>query len=187
MSRPLTAAALALLAASPLFAQAQAQGVKRADLKPGLVFTVADDGVKGKLALTRLEPRVGLTLAPGEAAHPHSAGGDVFTWSGYIQIVTAGKYKFDAPLVGDLAVTIDGQKVLEGKSAGPEAKPMAGAEVELKPGILPFEAKLARTGPALRVDLHWQGPGFVREPIPYFFFGHTPQAQRPGRLRRRPA
>src|SRR5687767_10783777 len=101
--------ALPLLAALALPALAPAQEVKRADLKPGLVFTAKD---KSGFIVSRLEPAVGLTLNPGDAAHPRSDGGETFTWTGYIQVVTAGKYTFGADLLGKLTVTIGEQKVL---------------------------------------------------------------------------
>jgi len=164
----------ALVIASPLFAQ-----VKRSDLKPGLIFASQGAAKVDPVRTTRLEPIVGLTLAAGESVHPQAVGGDTtYTWTGYIQIVTAGKYKFDSALLGKLKVTIDGVDVLADEAVGDAAKGSAGKEVELKPGILRFDAQLVGTAKGARVELHWQGPGFVREPIPFFFFGHT-LAQRP--------
>ena len=154
-----------LLATSPLFAQP----VKRADLKSGLVFA-AQDSAK----LSRLEPIVGLTLKTGESIHPQAAGGAAtYTWTGYIQIITAGKYKFDTALFGKLDVRIEGVVVLAGEVGDGAAKAVVGQEIELKPGIQLFEVQLFGTAKGARVELNWQGPGFVREPIPYFFFGHT--------------
>lgn len=172
MSRFFVCAFVLLIASTSLFAEP----VKRADLKHGLLFTVADGGLKPAFRQTRLEPLVGMTLATGDAIHPQSAGGENFRWNGYIQIITAGKYKFSSLLNGQLNVTIDGQEVLKGTTT--EDQPVAGVEIELKPGILPFEVKLTRTSKAVRIELQWEGPGFRREPIPYFFFGHT-LAQRP--------
>jgi cbb3-type cytochrome oxidase cytochrome c subunit len=146
-----------------------AQEVRRADLKPGLLFTSID---KGGFAVTRLESGPAITLNPGDAAHPRSDGGQTFTWTGYIQIVAAGKYKFDATLHGKLGVSIGDQVVLSGEMKG-NAGPLAGNEVELKTGIQTFTVALVRTGDAVQLDLNWSGPRFRREPIPYFFFGHT--------------
>jgi cbb3-type cytochrome oxidase cytochrome c subunit len=170
MSRSLFALAV-VACITPAFAQE----VRRSDLKPGLLFTSAD---KGGFSVTRLESGVGLTLLPGEAAHPRSDGGKSFTWTGYIQIVSAGKYQFDATLLGKLSVTVGDQTVLSGEKKD-RAEPLTGAEVELKPGIQLFAVTLERTGPGVRVELNWSGPRFRREPIPYFFFGHT--------LKQRPA
>lgn len=163
---------LALVLITPA---AFAQEVRRADLKPGLLFTATD---KGGFNVTRLESGVGLTLNPGDAAHPRSDGGQTFTWTGYIQIVSAGKYQFDATLLGKLKVSIGEQPVLSGE-VKQKANTLVDAEVELKPGIQAFTVTLERTDPGVRVELNWSGPRFRREPIPYFFFGHT--------LKQRPA
>ncbi len=176
MSRLAFAIGLTFFASTPVFAQT----VKRADLKPGLVFAARDAAHVDSVRTTRLEPLVGLTLNAGESVHPQSTGGDgSFTWTGYIQIITAGKYKFDTALLGKLNVRIDGVEVLAGEVVGDAAKPVAGAEIELKTGIQLFEVQLLRMSKGCRVELQWQGPGFFREPIPYFFFGHT--------LKQRPA
>ncbi len=168
--------ALPLLAVLALPALVPAQEVKRADLKPGLVFTAKD---KGGFAVSRLEPTVGLTLLSGDAPHPRSDGGETFTWTGYIQVISAGKYTFAGDLLGKLVVSVGDQPVFVGLGAdGDKAVPIAYDEVELKAGIQKFTAILERTGKAARVSLRWKGPRFRDEPIPYFFFGHT-EKQRP--------
>lgn len=168
--------ALPLFAALALPALGLAQEVKRADLKPGLVFTAKD---KSGFAVSRLESGVGLTLLPGDAAHPRSDGGETFTWTGYIQIVSAGKYMFSADLLGKLTVTVGDQSVMTVTvKGGDKAQSVAGGEVELKPGIQAFTVVLERIDPVVRVDLRWQGPRFRMEPVPHFFFGHTVK-QRP--------
>lgn len=165
-----------ILAFLPLLSPAQS--VRRSDLKPGLVLTLTEPN---RPPLARLEPAVALTLAPNEAPHPTFAKGESFTWKGYINILLPGKYRFDADLAGKLRVSIGEKVVLAASEAAPEpgsAKRIIGEEIDLLPGIQPFEATLTRTGPTLRVDLIWTGPGFTAEPIPYFFFGHLPR-QRP--------
>lgn len=166
--------ALPLLAALALPALLPAQEVKRADLKPGLIFTAKD---KGGFAVSRLEPTVGLTLLAGDAPHPRSDGGETFTWTGYIQVITAGKYTFAADLLGSLRVDVGEQRVFTG-TTGDQPGTMTAKEVELTAGIQPFTATLERKGKAARVSLQWRGPRFRDEPIPYFFFGHT-EKQRP--------
>ena len=63
MSRFFVCAFVLLIASTSLFAEP----VKRADLKHGLLFTVADGGLKPAFRQTRLEPLVGMTLATGDA------------------------------------------------------------------------------------------------------------------------
>ena len=144
--------------------------VKRADLKPGLLFSSTDDS---GVVVTRLEPSIGLTLNAGEATHPTSTGGARFTWQGYIQIVSAGKYTFEATVCGDFTWTVDGRVLLKDRVVG-EAKQITGAAVELTPGLYPIEATLLRTGKAAQAQLRWTGPRFRTEPIPHLFFGHLP-------------
>lgn len=182
MTRPGFATLALVLAPFAPFAAA-ADDVKRSDLKPGLVFAATDAaGAAPGFAFTRLDPAVALTLAPGEAPHPRSAGGETFTWTGYINVVLPGKYKFDAVLLGKLRVSIGGKVVFAGEAAGNDpatAKLVAGTELDLAGGIQPFEATLTRTGDAVRAELLWLGPSFFKtEPVPYFFFGHLPK-QRP--------
>jgi cbb3-type cytochrome oxidase cytochrome c subunit len=153
------------------------QPIKRDDLKPGLIFTSTDPGPQST-SLTRLDPTVAITLAEKQAPHPQSAGGDTFRWLGTINIITPGKYQFEAIVAGELAVRIGDKDVLAVKNPAAEGKLMPGAEVDLAPGIQIFEATLKRTGPTVRAELLWRGPGFRSEPIPYFFFGHLPR-QRP--------
>ena len=166
---------LALAAVGPTIAFAQE--VKRADLKPGLLFT-ATDATKPAGTTTRLEPAVAINLKAGETAHPRMASADTFTWTGYVQVITPGKYTFAATLLGKLDVTLDGKPMLTGEVKGDAAKLLTGAAVELEPGIRPFVATLNRTEKAVRVELRWEGPGFRKEPVPYFFYGHTVK-QRP--------
>ena len=159
----------------PAFAWGQA--IKRDDLKPGLVFTTTDAAPKSA-TFVRLDSTVALTLREKQSTHPQSSGGETFRWVGTINIITPGKYQFTATLQGKLAVKIGTQEVLNAVQEGAEATAILGKEVELDAGIQLFEATLTRTGPAVRAELYWKGPGFRSEPIPHFFFGHLPK-QRP--------
>ncbi|OWK40330.1 c-type cytochrome [Fimbriiglobus ruber] len=162
---------------------AAAQNVTRADLKPGLLFTTYEvSGKRVAASVARVEPTVALTLAAGEAAHPRSAGGNEFVWTGTINILQAGKYKFDANLAGTLSVRVGDQEVLANSVPGPEAKKIEGKEVQLAAGFQLITATLTRTSPVARVELIWRGPGFRAEPVPYFFFGHLPK-QRPNEFK----
>jgi mono/diheme cytochrome c family protein len=143
-----------------------AQPVTRAELKPGLIFTsTAPD----REPLSRLEPTVALTLGAGEAEHPRAGASRIFRWTGYLNVVQAGSYRFEANLTGRVEVRVAGATVLSATGA-----PAVGPEVKLEAGYQPFEAVLTRIGPAVRLELLWRGPGFRTEPVPYFFFGHRP-------------
>ena len=135
-------------------------------LKPGLIATYSDVTNDARApAVTRLEPTVALTLAKGESPHPALVNGSSMTWKGYINITRAGKYTFDATLLGGhFAVKVGGKDVL-------------GGEIQLDGGVVPFEATYTRElfGGGSRVELFWQGPGFTKEPLAYQFLGHLPK------------
>jgi mono/diheme cytochrome c family protein len=160
---------------------AQQPPVNRADLKPGLLLTVADKS-DGPAVVTRTEPGVALTLAPGEAPHPRSAGGQTFTWKGLRQRPVARQVQVRRHRSRKLTLSVGGKEVLSGAPPAPtrpRTPPRSrGPEFDLAAGIRPIEATLTRTGPAVRVDLFWRGPQFRPEPVPHYVLGHLP-AQRP--------
>src|SRR5262245_55227858 len=142
-----------------------AHAIEPSDLKPGLIASYSDGPKGGAREAMRLEPTVAIALAKGETPHPSLASGSVMVWKGYINIARAGKYKFDATVQGGkLTAKVDGKSVL-------------GAEYQSEGGVVPFEATFTRDtadGPA-RVELFWQGPGFIKEPLAYQFLGHLPK------------
>jgi mono/diheme cytochrome c family protein len=155
-----------LLALAPLLTAGAANAVEPSDLKPGLVATYSDvQNDANSPGVTRLEPTVALTLAKRETPHPALEAGGLMTWKGYINITRAGKYKFGATILGGkLAVKVGGKDAL-------------GAELQLDGGVIPFDASFTRVlGDAgSRVELFWQGPGFIKEPLNHQFLGHLPK------------
>ena len=162
-----------------LVATAAAGAVEPSDLKPGLM-TWYFDAPNGAQAM-RLEPTVALTLAKGETPHPRLSKGDIVRWDGHVNVVRPGRYHFDAVVHGgQLDLKINGQTVLTavGNSTGPAT--VRAPEVMLDGGVLPFTATFLR-GPqraAARVELLWQGPGFIQEPFNSRYLGHL-VSQRP--------
>jgi mono/diheme cytochrome c family protein len=150
-----------------------ALAVDPSDLKPGLVTRYAESEKEAQnTAIHRLEPTVALTLNPGETPHPRLAQGGYAVWSGYINIVRPGKYTFSSTLLGGkLSVLVNGKSVYSA-SANEETLTKSGEEVVLDGGVQPFTATFLRNGGAARVELFWQGPGFVKEPLPHQFLGH---------------
>ena len=136
--------------------------VERKDLKPGLTMTSH---------VTQIVSGVGITIPAGESS------ASKIVWSGYIQIVTQGKYTFAARASnGTLNVTLaDGAEVYKALDARGDATGDAihvGPELLLPAKIFRFTAIYELMGKdAHRIELLWQGPGFRREPVPYFFFG----------------
>ncbi len=150
----LAAAVVALLPAG-----VPAQPIDRAAVKPGLVFTASGQVPP---SVSRLEPGVGLTLDDAPA---------VAHWVGTINILQAGRYRFDATVAGAATVTVGGKVVFQAERAAAEL--VVGIEAELPAGIQPFQARLLRANAGNRLELLWSGPGFRTEPVPYYFFGHT--------------
>lgn len=139
-----------------------ARGVEPADLKPGLVTTYSDHADGGTRAVTRLEPTVALAFGKGETAHPALGRGALTVWKGYLNVTRGGKYTFAATAEGGtLEVKLNGANAL-------------GAPLTLEGGVVPFEAAFVRAeaGGPVRVELTWDGPGFIKEPLAYQFLGH---------------
>lgn len=146
------------------------------ELKPGLITTYSE-GVKGNdpPSVTRLEPTVALLIGAGETAHPRLKQTQRVSWRGSINVTRPGKYTFAALIrCGQLVVRVNGKIVLDGKAEHNDEL-VTGPESSLGGGVQPFEATFVGTNPSLRVELLWQGPGFIREPLPHQFLGHVTQ------------
>lgn len=150
-----------VLLIAPLVAEEPA--VDRKSLKNGLV------------SRGRLEPTVALVES---LSHDE-------TWTGYIQIVTPGGYTFSANLemvVLNITLTKDGKTISAFRGEAERRSALVhGPQLVLDQGFYRFEA-IAKRVPdndndakrPQKVELLWEGPGFAREPVPYFFFGHLP-------------
>ena len=125
----------------------------RAD--PGLSTT------SGGLALTRPWPR--LVLAPGEGFTPASSEAGI-DWSADLSIIRAGEYRF---FVESASLRINGLEV----GSGP---------IRLEAGTHGFHLESDRQLGWARLAVEWEGPGFLREPLPPSLFSHDPGA--PGAL-----
>lgn len=172
-----------LLAVLVATAGPAARAVDPADLKPGLiaVWTGPLPPEPKPGTITRLEPTVALSLGRDEAPHPRLAGLHTATWSGYVNLVRPGTYTFSANLAhGRLTVVVGGQTVLEAEAPGAATVPVTGPAVRLDAGVLPFQATFAATGMPCRVELFWQGPGFIAEPLNGRFLGHLASQRPPG-------
>ena len=179
--------ALGLLTPSAL----AAQEVTRRDLKPGLIAGYTDTPERPTTTTTyRLEPTPAIALAEGESHHPAWERMSAASWRGYLQVVTPGKYTFSATLVGEPAsvVLVKGDQVITAldhqKSATDQPMSVSGPALQLEAGFYRFKATYSpfrSETTARRFELLWEGPGFRREPIPAFVFGHLAK-DRPARL-----
>jgi cbb3-type cytochrome oxidase cytochrome c subunit len=145
------------------------------DPRPGLVATYADGPAAGAVEVTRLEPTVALALGAGEAPHPRlAADGGTVHWEGYLNVLRAGNYRFQAVVRGRFRLRLDGKEVLaaEGKDATPATQDSG--EIRLEAGTHPLLVDFTRLPGAARLELSWRPPGFAREPLPYDAVGHLP-------------
>ena len=116
---------------------------------PGLLTT------SGGLASTRPWPRV--ALAPGEGFTPASSDAGI-EWTADLSIIRSGEYRFfhDSALL-----RIDEREV-------------GTAPIRLAAGTHRFDLRADRGVGWARLAVEWQGPGFLREPIPSRLFSHEP-------------
>lgn len=170
MTRPSLVALVVVFAAAPA-----ASAVEPSDLKPGLIATYT---AAAPAALTRLDPAPAFTLKAGESIHPRLAGVSAATWTGYVNVVRAGKYSFGATVQGKVKVSVGGKTVLDTIEVVNDSPDVTGREVDLPGGVQPIRVEFVARPGAAQLDLFWEGPGFRREPIAHQFLGHVP-ADRP--------
>ncbi len=149
------------------------------DLRRGLV-TVFQDEAKPPTSVVRLEPTIALALEAGESAHPalQPDGGKV-VWSGYLNVLRGGSYRFQANLRGTFRLTVDGKEVLAGSVAGDKPELQEGPELRLDSGVHALAAEFTRPAGAAKVEVFWQGPSFRLEPLPYEALGYLPKEAPP--------
>jgi mono/diheme cytochrome c family protein len=172
-----------LLAATAAAAQ---PAFDRKRLKPGLIagFTESKTLLDSTTKL-RLEPTVALLIPPGTSMHPDQKATELASWAGYIQIVTPGEYTFAAVVSGGSArivLTNDGKTydALNAVNDLDTAKTMVGTPLTLDPGYYQFSALFtvqSANTTTRQLELQWSGPGFMREPVPWYFFSHLPEAR----------
>ena len=150
-----------------------ARAVEPSELKPGLVAAYSEPRKdRAPLLVTRLEPTPALKLAKGEAPHPRLAGLGSAKWTGYINITRPGKYSFDAHVTnGNVEVKLGGKPVLHGGGGG-GVSDVTAVQLQLDGGVQSLEVSFNSLGGETEVAIYWQGPGFVREPLPHQFLGH---------------
>lgn len=151
---------------------ASAQPIDRTLVKPGLLFgTVAlDEKVRQPSALV---PFPALSLAAGERAHPNVPIAP-YRWLGTLNVVQAGKYRFDLELLGEATVMLGDTVLVKGIVSEQKSVRVDGGDIELAAGIQKLSITLKSMPSGACFKLIWRGPGFQAEPIPYFFYGHLP-------------
>jgi cytochrome c551/c552 len=141
-------------------------------LRSGLVAVYRPIGQDGP-SLHRIDPKPAFYLGHS-SPHPRiPPGGFEVVWDGIIQVNDPGPISFHAFLGGELSVEIDGVTVLRG--SGPSDTSQLGPAETLTrpPGHYRLTIRyrwLARV-PA-RLQIHWEGPSFAREPLPAWRLSH---------------
>ena len=120
------------------------------DAAPGLVSESA--------GITLERPTPDLFLEADEGFTPLSSRADI-EFRGQLLVPRAGEHRF---FHAAERLRIGGREIGSGS-------------VHLEAGRHAFEFRSGRPPGPLRVWLEWEGPGFVREPIPPRFFSHEPE------------
>src|SRR5262245_22399611 len=144
------------------------------DLRPGLLarYRSLSDS---EATLTRLDRKPAFRL---DHSSPHSRippGPFEATWSGMLLVNDEGPIRFEAYVLGELTVEVDGMVVLQGRGEQ-ESTRLAGKQtLAREPGSYPLKIRYRSLprGPA-RLQLWWQGPTFAPEPLPAWHLKHLP-------------
>ncbi|MBY0513169.1 MAG: c-type cytochrome, partial [Gemmataceae bacterium] len=153
-----------------------ARAVDPADLKPGLVALYVGGQDRFAQNAMQIEPAPAWSLNTGEAPHPRLP--DTIQhgeWNGYVNVVRPGKYRFSATVrSAHVSVNVAGKQVLAATGDQTGAMLVTGDEVGLPGGVLKFSASITPGQGPSQFELLWEGPGFVREPLPHQYLGHLP-------------
>jgi len=109
--------------------------------------------------------------------HPRlPAGPFTATWSGMIHVADSGPISFSAFVGGEAKIIIDGVTVLDASNEDITRIVPGKAALTRDPGHYAIEIRFRSTAkvPA-RLQVHWEGPTFAREPIPAWRFRHRPE------------
>ncbi len=141
--------------------------------RPGLVATYRSLERDGG-TLTRVDLKPAFSLGRS-SPHPRIASGPFeVVWKGFLSIVDADAIAFGAHLGGEVKVTLGGATVLEARSDREDAWIAGAPAVERRPG--PYELEIryrSLAGVPARLQIHWEGKTFAREPLPAWRLRHV--------------
>ncbi len=121
-------------------------------LQPGLLAKATD----GERTVVFVTPTPNFTLTPYQSIHPQLRAQFRAEWTGFLNVVRAGKYTIS----GEGQVWVNAQEV-------------ANKEVQLDAGQLPLRIAFERKdGGLARLQLRWESEFFKPEPVPASAFGH---------------
>jgi mono/diheme cytochrome c family protein len=150
--------------------------IKREALRPGLIATHRDNAEPKPVEIVQLEPAVTLALKANESPHPQlAAGGGVYRWEGYINVLRAADYQFSAHLRGKLRLRIADKNVFVAEVLDQRMSEQKSAPVRLEAGVHALSAEFVRLPGEARLLLFWQAPHFYAEPLPHSVLRHLPE------------
>lgn len=137
---------------------------------PGLIATYTLAG-KAEPRVTRLEPTAAILLAAGESPDPRLEPRNWSAhWSGQLQVLQPGKYRFSAQLAGALKVQVGEHLVLAADTTN--SKEVTGDELELPFGTYDISIDYTPADKDARLRLMWESDQFAKEPLPAASLSH---------------
>ncbi|MFP6887907.1 MAG: hypothetical protein VB997_10105, partial [Opitutales bacterium] len=127
-------------------------------LAPNLHATAGLDATysDGRNVVRLVVPSPNFTLATDESVHPQIAPQFEAIYSGVLQIVRGGDYRFS----GDARIEVAGQGA-------------KGKALKLSPGVHAIKITYARKPGPARLQIRWQSDFFIDEPIPAHVYSHA--------------
>ncbi len=136
----------------------------------GLIATYTAVGETGP-RVKRLEGTASILLTESESPDPRLAARNwVARWSGQLQVLQPGKYRFSTIVGGRVMMRVGGTLVLDASTTTPED--VFGDEVELSFGLHELSIEYVPSDNLARLRLMWECDEFAKEPIPAAAFSH---------------
>ncbi|MBX3413468.1 MAG: c-type cytochrome [Pirellulales bacterium] len=140
--------------------------------RPGLRATYRVDG-NDVPVVERMEALPAMALNSRQSPDARlPAHGWHAAWSGVLEVLQPGQYRFSAESSGELSLTVGDQVVLQ-TDGSPNPSLVEGPEVELSFGHHPLRIQFAAHEGPTHLKLYWQSNHFAREPLPPHALGHT--------------
>lgn len=148
------------------------QFASAADVQPGLVAEYRSE-IDPAATLTRIDAKPAFSLG-SSSPHPRLPPGPFSVrWRGQLNFAESGPVRFSAAICGEVTILLDGETVLSARGDHETAECAVGPEFRKPPGVYPLEIRFRshRDQPA-RLQIHWEGTGFAREPLPAWHLKH---------------
>jgi len=134
------------------------------DAKPGLVYRVYEGGWSALPEFDKLDPADSGTAGKIDMGVTDRGSNFGLVFSGYLAAPTAGEYTFYTTSDDGSALYIDGEKVVDNDGAHGMQARSGTVTLSKGPHLIRLEYFQGIGGKGLEV--HWQGPGIKKQPIP---------------------